>query len=398
MQKIGIFLEAAPYYGGGYQYDLAILHALAALPRSRFEIVVAYSDPAWSEIIMPYAFEAVMIPSTFPGLRGRALAKVGRLLERWWDKYNLPVAWWRNIAHYLHPVARTLVVQQCHLWIFPSQDAWSYKVKVPVLVTIHDLMHRYQSCFPEVSENGQYEYREKLYSNMCWVAKGILVDSELGRQQVHECYNIPKERIYVLPFIPPHYIFENNAAPDFDTKYALPKKFIFYPAQFWQHKNHINLIKAVALLKDEVPDIGLVLVGSQEKNGYKQAKQLVGELGLNNSVYFMGYVPNQDMPEFYKRARALIMPTYFGPTNIPPLEAFVLGCPVACSNIFAMPEQVGDAAILFGPESVREIAESIHRLWVNDQLCKGLAEKGKLRVSSWGQTQFNQRFLEIIEQ
>jgi hypothetical protein len=51
------------------------------------------------------------------------------------------------------------------------------------------------------------------------------------------------------------------------------------------------------------------------------------------------------MPELYRRARALVMP----------LEAFEIGCPVAISGIYAMPEQAGDAALLFNPESVDEM-------------------------------------------
>ena len=86
------------------------------------------------------------------------------------------------------------------------------------------------------------------------------------------------------------------------------------------------------------------------------------------------------MPEFYRRARAMVMPTFFGPTNIPPLEAFALGCPVAVSNIYGIPEQVGDAALLFDPNSVEEIADCIERLWQDDALCASLISKGHART------------------
>ena len=92
------------------------------------------------------------------------------------------------------------------------------------------------------------------------------------------------------------------------------------------------------------------------------------------------------------------MPTFFGPTNNPSLEAFVVGCPVAISGIYGIPEQVGDAALLFDPESIDEIAESIKRLWTDDELCAKLAEKGRHKAAIWGQEQFNNRFSEIVEQ
>jgi len=91
------------------------------------------------------------------------------------------------------------------------------------------------------------------------------------------------------------------------------------------------------------------------------------------------------------------MPTFYGPTNIPPLEAFAVGCPVATSGIYGMPEQVGDAALLFNPESVGEIADCIRKLWQDDRLCADLVERGKGRVARWGQPQFNGRLREIVE-
>ena len=92
------------------------------------------------------------------------------------------------------------------------------------------------------------------------------------------------------------------------------------------------------------------------------------------------------------------MPTLFGPTNIPQLEAFELGCPVATSNIYGIPEQVGDAALLFNPESVDEIAGCIEKLWEDDKLCTELIEKGEKRAAKWGQKEFTEILLEYISE
>jgi glycosyltransferase involved in cell wall biosynthesis len=102
------------------------------------------------------------------------------------------------------------------------------------------------------------------------------------------------------------------------------------------------------------------------------------------------------MAPIYQRARALIMPTFFGPTNIPPLEAFSLGCPVAISKIYGMPEQVGNAALLFDPSSETEIAEIMYRLWTDDELCDTLARKGRVRATIWNRSTFQERFEEIL--
>jgi glycosyltransferase involved in cell wall biosynthesis len=150
------------------------------------------------------------------------------------------------------------------------------------------------------------------------------------------------------------------------------------------------------MLKGSLPDLKLVLSGGK-RNSYDVVASLVRELGLADDVVFLDYVPDAYMPELYRRARALVMPTYYGPTNIPPLEAFIAGCPVAISGIYGMPEQVGDAALLFDPDSTEEIAECIRKLWTDELLCAKLAELGRQRSANWGQKQFNARLRDIVE-
>ena len=119
---------------------------------------------------------------------------------------------------------------------------------------------------------------------------------------------------------------------------------------------------------------------------------------MDDRIIFMGYVPDADLVGFYHRARAMMMPTFFGPTNIPPLESFVCGCPTAVSNIYGMPEQVGDAALLFNPLSVNEIAAVMEKLWVDDALCSKLCSKGHAKTKEWNQEHFADTFHNIMMQ
>lgn len=386
MKKIGLFLEAEPVGGGVFQYSQAVIEAISSLPKDKFCVVVFYTSKSWQRHLSEYKLITVLVDK---GFLGSAIAYI-------WRKFGFPTGMWRKICRYFYHMAKAMINEGCDLWVFPSQDAASYQIPVPALTSIHDLMHRYERQFPEVSAKGEYRLRELHYKNICKWTKGILVDSEVGKRHVMESYSLAAERIHVLPYIAPAYMYSYHNAASFDSRYQLPEKFIFYPAQFWEHKNHNKLIDAVGRLKQDLPDLKLVLVGSK-KNGYESALKTVQEQGLSENIFFLGYVPDTDMPELYRRARALVMPTFFGPTNIPPLEAFVAGCPVAISGIYGIPEQVGDAALLFHPESIGEIAESIKRLWTDDELCAELAEKGRRKAAMWGQKQFNNRLREIIE-
>ena len=269
-------------------------------------------------------------------------------------------------------------------------------IKVPALAAIHDLMHRYERRFPEVSAQGEYKRRDNDYLNISRWATGVLVDSEVGKQQFAESYGRNPHSIYVLPFVAPRYVLASGQAKTDLDHYGLPDKFIFYPAQFWEHKNHKSLIRAAAMLKPQYPDIHLVFAGSR-KNAYASAVELVQDLDLAENVHFLGYVPNSEMAELYRRARALFMPTFFGPTDIPPLEAAALGCPVAVSCIYGMREQMGDAALYFNPESVAEMAQIMERLWEDDALCQELARRGFIRTAQWTQSHLNERLRQIID-
>jgi len=385
VKKIGLFLGSTSASGGTFQYNLTVLEAVTALPEDEYEAVIAYSSECWKPILERFEAGVIRIKKTF---FNRASAEA-------WSKLHLPLSIWRKIAPYFHPATKKFLNQRCDLWIFPSQDSWSFWIPVPAMAAIHDLMHRYESRFPEVSAHGEYRRRETHYKRMCDWVQAILVDSEVGRQHVMDSYGYNAERIFVLPFMAPKYIYSTHNPPGFDNRYHLPPKFFFYPAHFWEHKNHVGLIRATNIARRSAPDIKLVFAGGI-KNGYESSRRLVSELNLEGHILFVGYVPDDDMPEVYRRARALIMPTYFGPTNIPPLEAFVTGCPVAASNIYGMPEQLGDAALLFGPSSDNEIAQAMLKLWTDDKLCKTLAAKGLERAKNWNQAHFNLRLLAIL--
>ena len=386
MKTIGLLLGVEPHGGGMFQYNQTMLEALIALQDDNYSVVVGYRSKLWSTYLKTRGVRSLYIHK---GFWGRALWKI-------WRTMNLSISTWRKISPCIHPLAKTLLREQCDLWIFPTQDHVSLQIPAPALTTIHDLMHRYESRFPEVSAQGEYRMREWICRNICIWSHGILVDSEVGKMQVMESYGLSEERIHVLPYTAPKYIYSQQVPADFDARYRLPKKYILYPAQFWEHKNHRRLISAVGRLKRDFLDLKLVLVGSKKK-GYQSTLTHIQDLNLTDDVIILGYVPDDDMSELYRRARALVMPTFFGPTNLPPLEAFVTGCPVCISAIYGIPEQVGNAALLFNPQSIDEIADCIKQLWIDDNLCEELVKRGNQKAAAWEQKHFNERLKYIIE-
>jgi glycosyltransferase involved in cell wall biosynthesis len=363
-----------------------VLEALTRFPADKFEIVAAYVGAHWEDVLRSLHRTGVPVPI---GAGTEFLVKCVRFGA-------LPLPVWSSIVAHLNPAARTLARLGCDLWIYPAQDDWSYLGPRPAMATIHDLMHRYEPSFPEVSAGNKFARRERHYKRICAAADAILVDSETGKQHVVESYGTDRDRVFPLPFIAPQYLLDNGEAAS-ALPASVPSKFFFYPAQFWMHKNHERLLHALAHAKRRANDIALVLVGSK-KNNYERVRILVQDLGLTDNVSLLGYVDNRLMGSLYRHARALVMPTFFGPTNIPPLEAFACGCPVAVSDIYGMREQVGDAALLFDPRSVAQMADVLERLWRDDALCLDLARRGRETAAVWGRSEFAMRLLQIVEE
>ena len=159
-------------------------------------------------------------------------------------------------------------------------------------------------------------------------------------------------------------------------KYRIKPDFLLYPAQFWPHKNHVNLLKALDLLrKRDGITLDLVFTGSDKGNQH-YVRDKVREWGLSEQVFDLGFVSREELNALYGSALALIFPSFFGPDNIPPLEAFALGCPVLASRVAGAEEQLGNAALLFDPTDPTDIAEKVLAVKSDPALRKQLTKEG----------------------
>ncbi|NCO95548.1 MAG: glycosyltransferase family 4 protein [Armatimonadetes bacterium] len=187
------------------------------------------------------------------------------------------------------------------------------------------------------------------------------------------------------------------------SKYALPQRDLFYPAQFWPHKNHHRIVQALERLK-RLHGLGIPVVfcGSPQgaiREGHLRLVESMARCGgVSEQVHQLGYVPEEDMSALYAGAAALVMPTFFGPTNMPVLEAWAFGCPVITSDIRGIREQAGEAALLVDPRSTDELARAVHRLWTDDGLRDELRRKGYQRLAEYGPDDFRRQLRSILEE
>lgn len=391
MRRIVLYLSARPNYGGAYQFWLAMLKALSQINKDHYELTVISAHPGWQPMAQSLDLNCQIIDPQI----NRRQQLINGFLRR-----LLPPSLYRQAGRLFHPVVRSVRragADQADLWIAQTSEIGGRLLGLSTVTPIFDLMHRFYPELPEIA--AEYQNREKLYRCECRQAAMILVDSATGFEHTVRFYGKTTRnlaaKIRILPFIPPDYIYKRAEQPV--PPEQIFEKYIFYPAQFWTHKNHERLIHALKAVRESGLDIHLVLSGSEQGNR-QPIEALITALHLDRQVKILGYVTNEEMVYLYKNARALIMPSLFGPTNIPPLEAFALGCPVAVSNLFGMPEQVGDAALLFDPLSEADIAQCLKALWTDDGLCCQLAHRGTLKAQAWGQEQFTQMLLKYIDE
>jgi len=276
------------------------------------------------------------------------------------------------------------------LLVIPFQLMFGFEHRIPYIISIPDVMYKHYSNLPE------YSFKNRLINDFIFKYSTkysvlTIADSYFGKDDIHKFLNVPKEKIEVISYLPAGYVFSSKdmsrkKADEILAKYSLPEKFVFYPAQFWAHKNHTNLVKAISIAKEKHGEkIPLILVGDDKANyeNYNKVMNLVNDLDIKDQVMHLGYVTDEEIVALYKKSLALVFCSLGGPTNIPIIEGMFLGAPVICSNLFAMPEQVGDAGVLFDPLNPGDMAEKIIKVFRDENLRKQMIEKGYKQIENF---------------
>ena len=276
---------------------------------------------------------------------------------------------------------------KCDVIHFPYQQF--VICALPSIYNPHDLQHLH---YPQFFDPQTIAWRETIYRAGCHFAHTVVVGSEWIKQDVINHYRTTPEKIQVIPWAPPTQAYPSPSDEQLAavrTKYKLPKNFAFYPAMTWEHKNHLRLLDALDYLRNrEGLIVNLVCTGNRYKGFWPKIEDHLNALNLGEQVQFLGMIPATDLRAIYRLSQFVIVPTLFEAASGPVFEAWQEGVPVACSTVTSLPDQVGDAALLFDPYSVQAIADAIRRMVSDGRLRSDLARKGKqrLRDFSWERT------------
>jgi len=266
-------------------------------------------------------------------------------------------------------------------------------------VLVWDLQHCLQPFFPEVGSGDEWQRRENFFSQVLKRAADVVTATDTGKKEVQMFYGIPDERIRILPHPTPRFALEDGAQ---DTsmlaQFRLPPNYIFYPAQFWSHKNHVRILRAILHLKQKYNlRLPVVFTGSDQGNE-SYIRQLVQTLQLDDQVFFLGHVSRPALRALYQNAFVLCYSSFLGPLNLPPLEAFALGCPVIAADIPGSKEQFGDAAILVNPADHLQIAYALRWLFSDNAKRGELIRRGRERAGRFTGKDFAKGLLDLLDE
>lgn len=233
-------------------------------------------------------------------------------------------------------------------------------------------------------------YRLFSYPRTVQVAKAIIINSESLRTEIERHLEVDSSKLRLIPEAVDHDLFKPGDADQARaqvTKYGVTKPFVLFVSSLWPYKNCDGLLRAWAQVRAALSDHQLVIVGPGRDEAYTASlTTLAAELGIGEDVVFVGGIPLADTVPFYRAARVFVYPSYNETFGLPILEAMATGCPVVSSNVTAMPETAGGAAVLADPGDPASIAKAI--LEASGPAREQLIEKGLRRAGqfTWGAT------------
>jgi len=258
--------------------------------------------------------------------------------------------------------------------------------EVPNVLTVADIQHEF---YPEFFDADELAARRALFAPSARHARRIIAISAFTRQSLIDCYQIPADKICVIPLGVDVRFFGPVSAEQIARlrrRYRLPDDYCIYPANLWPHKNHLRLLGALARLKPaDRPH--LVLTGAATRTRIP-LRDAIRERDLGAHVSWLGFVDAEDLPILLAGARLMVFPSVFEGFGMPAVEAMAANCPVACADATALPEVVGDAALRFDPLDEDAIAAAIERLWRDADERERLRAAGRARARqfTWQRT------------
>lgn len=292
---------------------------------------------------------------------------------------------WHSIAEQLK-LSRVLYKEKLDLVHFPYYSVPVFYNK-PFVVTLHDLIPlHFQTGKASTLPFPFYKFKFFAYSfvvsQAAKKAKKIISPSNATKKDIVNYLKVPSSKVEVIY----EGVDENLKNKESSGK----ENIILYVGNAYPHKNLETLLLAIK----NIPDMKLTLVG-KEDYFYKRLKTKVNKMGLENQVFFYGFAKEKELSMLYKKAKALVIPSFIEGFGLPALEAMANNCLVIASDIPVLHEVCEDAAVYFDPNNPNDLNEKLKDLDSNK--FQGKIGKGLVRVGQFSWKKTAQQTLKLYE-
>ena len=280
--------------------------------------------------------------------------------------------------------------------VFHCQYILPPRISSKSVITIHDLAHERH---PELSPRLEGMRMRALVPWSARRADHIITVSEYSANDLVSLYGLPRSKITVA-YQAPSPVFrprdQTTAKAQLERTYGIKWPFILYVGRLQARKNLVRLSEAFARVRNQHPELKLVLVGKADL-GYDKLRAWISELNLSESVIFPGYVSSDDLPLFYNTAEMFVFPSIFEGFGLPVMEAMASGVPTITSRGSCLAEVAGNGALLVDPMSVDSIAKAMTGVLENAGLRRELVERGLQRSACFSTARFAAKILDVYK-
>ncbi len=312
--KIAAFVDISGGSGGGLQQTLGTVNILEKIKSDKYEIKFSSSSRFASNYFKSRGIESLFFN------KNSLLNKLNLKLFKF--EFIKKILKFFNITNSLE---KFLNENNIDLVFFVDQSNLSFFCENKNFIfNVWNLDHKKYSFFPEYTYE-KFISSEKIYKHASKRAFKIITDCKKTKLEFSEFYNCPKNKISTLPLISNLIFNENNQSYENQNKSLKNidlRKTLFFPAQFWAHKNHRYIVDAFHELNLKgATDFNCIFTG-RDRGNLKFIQKKIREFELEEKFYIYEYLNDEEIINIYKNCYLTILPTYVGNTSLPLFEAF----------------------------------------------------------------------------
>lgn len=351
MIRVAFTLIGGKNWTGGYNYLLNLVRALACHAPGQVKPILFFGTDMDAKDVAPFTLiegAEVVRNAVFDEAR-----KSGRLRQAMLTGCD-------------EAAASAFAAQGIDV-IFEPAQFYGWRFTIPAVAWISDLQHRHMR---HLFDAKAYWKREIGFRAQILSGRAIMLSSEDARQDCERFYPSTRGRTHVVRFaVPPPHSVDAVGARAVADSYGLPETFFFLPNQFWKHKNHECVIRALAILKARGREVVVAVSGKQadprDPEHFPKLQQLIDSSGVGGNFRLLGLIPHAHIPALMRSCAALINPSTFEGWSTTVEEAKATGTPMILSSLRVHQEQSKDA-LFFDAWSSEQLADLLDKFTPTD--------------------------------